>query len=118
MLTRGTTYTTYRSYKSYETYAAGNPPQDPLRGGLAFASLGKLAHARTFSSTARREDKEKDTTDMTYKANMADNANRGKADMPHVPYMPYKSYRTYEAKAVGKSLEFEAKAHHQSSIII
>ena len=67
MLTRGTTYTTYRSYKSYETYAAGNPPQDPLRGGLAFASLGKLAHARTFSSTARREDKEKDTTDMTYK---------------------------------------------------
>ena len=30
---------------------------------------------------------------------------------------PYKSYMTYEAKALGNCLEFEAKAHHQSSII-
>ena len=55
---------------------------------------------------------------MTYKANMADNANRGKADMPPVPYMPYaagnpprdttygayKSYKTYGKSAHGKSV--------------
>ena len=40
------------------------------------------------------------------------------ADTPYKSYTSYKSYMTYEAKAVGKSLEFEAKAHHQSSIII
>ena len=39
------------------------------------------------------------------------------ADTPDTPYMTYKSYRTYEAKAAGNCLEFEAKAHHQSSII-
>ena len=42
------------------------------------------------------------------------------ADTPYMTYKTYKSYksyRTYEAKAVGKCLEFEAKAHHQSSII-
>ena len=36
----------------------------------------------------------------------------------YTTYRSYKSYRTYEAKAAGNCLEFEAKAHHQSSIII
>ena len=36
---------------------------------------------------------------------------------PYTPYMTYKSHRTYEAKVFGNCLEFEAKAHHQSSII-
>lgn len=39
------------------------------------------------------------------------------ADTPYKTYKTYKSYRTYEAKAAGNCLEFEAKAHHQSSII-
>ena len=39
------------------------------------------------------------------------------ADTPYMPYTSYKSYMVYEAKAVGNCLEFEAKAHHQSSII-
>ena len=36
---------------------------------------------------------------------------------PNMTYKTYKSYRTYEVKAAGNCLEFEAKAHHQSSII-
>ena len=42
------------------------------------------------------------------------------ADTPYMPsksYKSYKSYMVYEAKALGNCLEFEAKAHHQSSTI-
>ena len=52
----------------------------------------------------------------TREANKANEADT--PDTPYMTYKTYKSYRTYEAKAAGNCLEFEAKAHHQSSIII
>ena len=51
----------------------------------------------------------------TREANKANEADT--PDTPYMTYKTYKSYRTYEAKAAGNCLEFEVKAHYQSSII-
>ena len=92
----------------YEITMSSNKRGLPLRWGLAFASLGELV--RTSSADLVTAGRVMQSCEAVQDAPCAPRTT-------DTPYTSYKSYRTYEAKAVGKCLEFEAKAHHQSSII-